>query len=404
MNYDLLNHLYLIIYFLLDFNKIELMVKYESKSMKSILNQLKYIDSWFWCRYTLNPYQGCEHACIYCDARSERYYLHKDFEDKIYFKENAAHLLDRKLKNSRTFLPDVVSLGGTCDSYQPAEEKFQNTRKILKILLKYKFPINISTKNILIKKDLDIIHQIAEETWATIAFTITTTDSDLANFLEPHASPPDERLETIKFISENFPKIHIGVNFMPIVPILEDTPENLNSVIEKSKEAGAEFILCSPGMTLRDSQAKVFLHHLKKYFKNISKPELYDTFLKLYGLGASQEVNREYFAKKIKEITKLCQKYKINTRVQRWYPSDFRNSNYKAAEKLFSLSYENPITGRINKDLYWAAMHIQNLPRSLGSLEASGDLNKLKYLTSKIRKIINPYIKTPNTMEKYFKK
>ena len=365
---------------------------------------MKYIDSWFWCRYTLNPYQGCEHACIYCDARSERYYLHEDFDDRIFLKENAPNLLDRKLKNSRTFLPDVVSLGGTCDSYQPAEEKYHNTRKILKILQKNKFPINLSTKNILVKKDLDIIHDIANETWATIAFTITTTDSDMANFLEPHASPPEERLKTIKFISENYPEIHIGVNFMPIVPILEDTPENLNSVIKKSKEAGAEFILFSPGMTLRDSQAKVFLHHLKKYFKNINKPELYDTFLKLYDLGSSQEVNREYFAKKILEIIKICQKYNIKTQVKRWYPPDFRNSNYKAAEKLFSLSLENHIMGKPNKNLYWAAMHIQNLPRSIGSLDASGDLNKLKYLTPKIRKIINPYIKIPKTLEKYIRK
>jgi DNA repair photolyase len=380
------------------------MVKYERKSMKSILNKLKYIDSWFWCRYTLNPYQGCEHACIYCDARSERYYLHDDFENTIYYKENAVTLLDHKLKNTRTFLPDVVSLGGTCDAYQPAEEKYQNTRKILKILLKNKYPINLSTKNILVRKDLAIIQEIAKKTWATIAFTITTTDPDMANFLEPNASSPKERLKVIKFISENYPEIHIGVNFMPIVPLLEDTPENLNSVIKKSKDAGAEFILFSPGMTLRDSQAKVFLRHLKIYFKDISKPQSYDTFLKLYGLGASQEVNREYFAKKTLEILKICQKFDIKTRVERWYPSDFRKSNYKAAEKLFSLAYEHQIMGKNGKDLHWAAMYIQNLPRSLGSLDACGELHKLKYISPKIRKIIEPFIKHPNTIEKYFKK
>ncbi len=226
----------------------------------------------------------------------------------------------------------------------------------------------------------------------------------MANFLEPNASPPEERLKIIKLISENYPKIHIGVNFMPIVPILEDTSNNLNSVIEKSKEAGAEFILFSPGMTLRDSQAKFFLQHLKKYFQNGGNPQLYDTFLKFYNQGSSQEVNKKYFAKKSLEIIKICQKFNIKTRVQRWYPSDFRNSNYKAAEKLFTLAYENQIIGKNSKDLYWAAMHMQNLPRSLGSLDACGELNKLKYITPKIRKIIEPYIKHPNTMEKYLKK
>ncbi|MHA1718188.1 MAG: radical SAM protein [Promethearchaeota archaeon] len=372
--------------------------------MKSILNRLKYIDSWFWCRYTLNPYQGCEHACIYCDARSERYYLHEDFEDRIYIKENAVNLLNHKLKNSRTFLPDVVSIGGTCDAYQPAEAKYHNTRKILKILLKYNFPINISTKNVSIKEDLSIIQDIAKKTWATVAFTITTTDPTMADFLEPNASPPEERLKVIKLIAKNYPKIHVGVNFMPIVPFLEDTSKNLNSVFQKSKEAGAEFILFSPGMTLRDSQADFFLRHLKRYFVDIDKPEQYSRFLNLFNQRSSQEVNRKYFFEKTHEILEICKKFDIKTRVQRWYPSDFRNSNYKAAEKLFTLAYENQIIGKEYKGLFWAAMHIQNLTRSLGSLHASGDLEKLNYITPKIREIIGSYIKKHNTIEKYLKK
>ncbi|MHA1475567.1 MAG: hypothetical protein ACTSQ5_10310, partial [Promethearchaeota archaeon] len=104
------------------------------------------------------------------------------------------------------------------------------------------------------------------------------------------------------------------------------------------------------------------------------------------------------------EILKICQKFDIKTRVERWYPSDFRKSNYKAAEKLFSIAYDYQIISKTWKDLYWAAMHIQNLPRSLGSLDASGELNKLKYITPKIRKIIQPYIKIPYTLEKFLKK
>ena len=91
---------------------------------------MKYIDSWFWCRYTLNPYNGCEHACVYCDARSDRYYLHKDFENTVYVKVNAAQLLEKRLKGTRSLLQDVVAIGGTCDAYQPMKKNMKIQPKI----------------------------------------------------------------------------------------------------------------------------------------------------------------------------------------------------------------------------------------------------------------------------------
>ena len=83
------------------------MVKYRYKEFKTAFNVLKYPDSWFWCRYTINPYQGCEHACIYCDARSQRYYL-DDFENEVVIKSNIDKKLDSRLKRTRTLLPDVI--------------------------------------------------------------------------------------------------------------------------------------------------------------------------------------------------------------------------------------------------------------------------------------------------------
>ncbi|MHA1369969.1 MAG: hypothetical protein ACTSWN_02680 [Promethearchaeota archaeon] len=102
------------------------MATYQLKKFKTILNKLKYIDSWFWCRYTLNPYSGCEHNCCYCDARSRKYYLHEDFESVIYVKQDADKILDSRLTRARVLLSDVVSIGGTCDAYQPAEKRFRN--------------------------------------------------------------------------------------------------------------------------------------------------------------------------------------------------------------------------------------------------------------------------------------
>ena len=120
------------------------MVKYTYKEFKTVLNKIKFPDSWFWTRYTINPYSGCAHACIYCDARSQRYYLNHDFENEVIIKTNTEKKLELRIKRARTLLPDVVGPGGVNDAYQPIEEKVENTKKILKIFAKYKYPLNIS--------------------------------------------------------------------------------------------------------------------------------------------------------------------------------------------------------------------------------------------------------------------
>ena len=95
------------------------MARYVEKEFKTIINKLKYIDSWFWARYTINPYSGCEHACLYCDARSEKYYLHHDLDNEIYVKKDVGIKLDKRLKNARTLLPDIVALGGVTGQNTP---------------------------------------------------------------------------------------------------------------------------------------------------------------------------------------------------------------------------------------------------------------------------------------------
>ena len=113
-------------------------VRYEEKEFKSILNKFKFIDGWFWCRYSLNPYNGCEHACTYCDSRSHKYHLQADFDQVIYVKAKAGEMLDKRISRARTLLPDIVAMSGTCDPYQPAEAKYENTRQCLEVLAKHK--------------------------------------------------------------------------------------------------------------------------------------------------------------------------------------------------------------------------------------------------------------------------
>ncbi|MHA2123205.1 MAG: radical SAM protein, partial [Promethearchaeota archaeon] len=297
------------------------MVKYRYKEFKSVLNKLKYPDSWFWSRYTLNPYSGCAHACIYCDARSQRYYL-EDFDNEVIIKTNFDRKLDLRLKRARTLLPDVIAPGGVNDAYQPIEEKVENTRKVLKVIAKHQYPINIATKSKLVVRDIDLLKKIADDTWCTVGFSITTTNEELAKFLEPYSSSPLERYEALKTIKREAPQVQVGTYFMPIIPFLEDDEENLENVIKQSREAGADFVVFSPGLTLRDSQAYYFLSKLRNSrYKHIVKPML--------ELFKGQIYPPAQYARKFHpKLSRLCEKYNLPVRVKRWIPSDYRKWNY----------------------------------------------------------------------------
>lgn len=375
------------------------MVKYETKHAKSILNRMKVIDSWFWCRYTMNPYQGCEHACVYCDARSQRYYLHEDFAETIVVKTNAPQLLEKTLANSRSFLPDVVAMAGMCDAYQPLESQMNLTRKLLQILLKFHYPTFISTKSTLIEKDLSLLNEIGKDTQSVIAFTITTLDEDLANFLEPHAANPWERLRVLRKIAQNYPNILVGVNLMPIIPYLEDSKENLSQIVAETANVGGKFILFAPGVTLRDSQGLFFMKKLRKYCENHGKMDLFNNFS--LNFGPSGKHPQDYYSAKNQQILQICDQFHIPTMIPRWIPSDFRKYNYMAAECLLRELNRLKMRGKNNMNLFWAAQNLHNLPDSLGNIVARKELSKYLKLTPQIRQIVGPFIKKPTSLDRF---
>ncbi len=369
------------------------MVKYVEKEFKTAINKLKFPDSWFWARYTINPYSGCEHACIYCDARSQRYYL-DDFENEVIIKTNIDKKLELRIKRAKKLLPDVVGAGGVNDAYQSCEKKVGNTRKILQVLSKYQYPVNIATKSNLIMRDIDLFEKIAKKTWCTIGFSITTIDEDMAQFLEPFSSSPIERLEALKTIKSEAPNVQVGTYFMPIIPFLEDSEENLKEVIKKSKNAGADFILFSPGLTLRDVQAQYFINKLKdSKYKNIVKPLLH--------LYKGQTYPPADYARKIHKIlSSYCDNYKIPIRIKRWIPSDYRKWNYKISEVLLNEEYIDRVNfGKSNKNLMWAGLNINNLEESILEVYKRGDLLKLKNFNMNIVKFIKPFLDRSKNLE-----
>ncbi|HOV14989.1 MAG TPA: radical SAM protein, partial [Spirochaetota bacterium] len=180
---------------------------YNENEAKSILIKHKKIDSWFITHYGINLYRGCEHNCVYCDGRSEKYRVEGVFDKEIMVKCNAITLLDKELNsdNKRKPMPQsfIVLGGGVCDTYQPAEKIYELSRKTLQLILKYNYPVHILTKSTLIERDLDIIGEINKNSKAIISFSFSSTDEKLNNIFEPGVPPPKERLKLIKKIKES---------------------------------------------------------------------------------------------------------------------------------------------------------------------------------------------------------
>jgi DNA repair photolyase len=188
--------------------------------------------------YSVNPYRGCEHGCVYCYARPSHEYLGFsagiDFESRILVKPKAPELLERAFKK-KSWQPQVIAFSGNTDPYQPVERKLQLTRRCLEVFLKYRNPVEIVTKNFLVTHDLDILQQLASLNLVHVLISITSLDPELVRVMEPRTSTPAKRLEAIEILATN--KIPVGVNAAPIIPGLND--EALPSILEEASARGA---------------------------------------------------------------------------------------------------------------------------------------------------------------------
>jgi DNA repair photolyase len=188
--------------------------------------------------YSMNPYQGCEHGCIYCYARNTHQYwgfsAGLDFERKIVIKENAASLLEKLFNNPR-YEPQPIMLSGNTDCYQPIERKKGITRKMLQVLLKFKHPVSIITKNSLILRDLDLLTELGSMNLVHVNISLTSLDESLRIQLEPRTASSLNRLKVIEKLSKN--NIPVNVMVAPIIPSLNS--HEIPDIIKASSEHGA---------------------------------------------------------------------------------------------------------------------------------------------------------------------
>lgn len=213
--------------------------KYIEVHPKTIINKVDSPD--IGAAYSMNPYQGCEHGCVYCYARNTHEYwgysAGSEFEEVILVKKNAPELLEAQLQKPG-WEPKGIMLSGNTDCYQPAEKKFEITRKILKVLLKYRHPVGLITKNALLIRDLDILSEMAKKRLVNVSISFTSLDEDLRRKMEPRTASAAKKLKAIRLLSEH----NIPVNIMaaPMIPGL-NSPEIFDLARETSKAGALAF-------------------------------------------------------------------------------------------------------------------------------------------------------------------
>jgi DNA repair photolyase len=283
-------------------------------STKSILSKNDSPDVPF--TYSINPYRGCEHGCIYCYARAGHEYLGFsagiDFESKIVVKRDAPALLEKAFLKP-AWRPQTVALSGATDPYQPAERRLELTRRCLEVFLKFRNPVSIITKSHLILRDIDLLTRLAALNLVEVVLSITTLDPKLAGVLEPRASTPARRLEAVKLLSEA--GVPIGVNVAPLIPGLTD--EEVPAILRESAARGAEgagYILVRLPFAVKD----LFLDWLERNLPERA-PKIVSRLREVRGgeLSASDFVTRQQgqgrMAETLRDLFEIfCRKYGLN--------------------------------------------------------------------------------------------
>jgi DNA repair photolyase len=213
---------------------------------------------------SINPYRGCSHGCVYCYARPTHEYLGLsaglDFESRILVKQDAPELLRKELLSSR-WNPQVLSMSGVTDPYQPVERRLRITRRCLGVLAEFRNPVIIVTKNYLVTRDLDLLSELASHDAAAVAFSLTTLDDDLRRIMEPRTSRPARRLAAVEKLAAG--GIPVGVMTAPVIPGLND--HELPNLLSAAAEAGATFAAYVP-VRLPYAVAPLFEDWLARHF------------------------------------------------------------------------------------------------------------------------------------------
>ncbi|RKY55652.1 MAG: radical SAM protein [Candidatus Neomarinimicrobiota bacterium] len=339
---------------------------------KSILRKHKKIDSWFISHYGMNLYRGCTHNCVYCDGRSEGYYVDGEFGEDVTVKTNTIEVLRQELDPKRKRTPFKRSFimvgGGVGDSYQPIEKKYQLCRKALQLINEYNFPVHILTKSTLIKRDIDILEKIKKKSRVIVSFSFSSVNDEISAIFEPGVPSPSERLKTLTFFKNE--RFVCGMFLLPVIPFITDTPELIEESVKRASEAGFDFIIFG-GMTLKEGKQKDY------FFKVLNKcyPDLITKYHNIYKGSKWGNATGEYYNLLNQRFYNIAKKYKIPVRIPPHFYKDILSENDLVIVLLEQIDYLLKLKG--NSSPYGcAAYSISQLKEPLSSMR--GELQELK--------------------------
>lgn len=256
--------------------------------------------------FSINPYRGCEYGCGYCYARYTHEFMELenwlDFERKVFVKRGLRTAMLRDLRRL-DLRGKMIAIGTATDPYQPAERRYRLTRSVLELLSTQRgMDISVTTKGDLVTRDIDLLTRIHATNLLHINVTVTTPHYKLARRLEPRAPRPDRRLAAVRELTDA--GLRAGVFLMPLLPGINDGPEDLETLFGMVREAGAHY-LASQVLFLRSCSRKRFFPFVAEHFS-----ELLPLYRRLYGSGNSAAL-AEYAREKSAEVRALKRRFGV---------------------------------------------------------------------------------------------
>lgn len=294
-----------------DLNPDSVATEVVNESVKSIISRNTSPDVPF--DQSINPYRGCEHACIYCFARPTHAYWDMspglDFETRLIAKPNAARRL-REEFDKPGYTPSPIALGVNTDAYQPLERERRITRELLEVMLEYRHPVSIITKGALILRDLDLLTELARQGLCSVRISLTTLSNDLKRRMEPRTAAPATRLKMIEHLSSA--GIPTGIILGPVIPFIND--QEIEAILEAAASAGAtraSWIMLRLPLEL-DELFQDWLHrhfpqraqHVMNRIRDLRGGKSYDSRFgrRMTGTGPYADLIRQRFSMKAKRL------------------------------------------------------------------------------------------------------
>ena len=281
---------------------------------KTILNKTKRRDPWFLDDYTLNPYSACSFNCLFCYIRGSKYGEH--MEKSLAIKINAVELLEKALRlKAKKQQYGIIVLSSATDPYLKIEEETKLTRRLLEVILQFRFPVHIITRSDLVVRDIDLLMEINNSailpedlegklaSKAIVSFSFSTMQDHVAKIFEPNATPPSKRLVAMQKVKSS--GLKTGACLMPLLPYISDTAEQLDLAYSTFSKLSADYLLPATitlwGENKADSKTLVlkvikkhYPHLLEKYSRYFESSTQMPFYYKRAFNKKTSELNAQY--------------------------------------------------------------------------------------------------------------